>query len=134
MKIKEGPMRGLLACVFATTMFVRGADTGVPPRGVATDYPVHGSADSAVIAAHIVPANQVAKMFSPGISKQCIVVEISIYPQSGVPLDVQSSDFALRVGQRVGRADRPIDVAPWSERRDTGRRLPVDVIAETGVI
>ena len=100
------------------------ADTGVPPRDASTDYPAHGPADAATIAADIIPANQVAKMFSSEISKQYIVVEVAIYPESGVPFDVELSDFALRVGQRVGRADRPIDVAPWPERRDSARDCP----------
>jgi hypothetical protein len=129
-------MRGILACVVGSTILsiVAGAaDTGVPPRGDSTDYPVHGPADTATIAADIVPPNQVSKMFSVDISKQYIVVEVAIYPGNGVAFDVESVDFALRVGQRVGRADRPIDVAPWADRRDT-QRLPVDVTTETGVI
>jgi hypothetical protein len=130
-------MRGFLAGVFATmilSMAARAADTGVPLRGASTDYPVHERADAATIAADIIPPNQVAKMFSPDISKQYIVVEVAIYPEGGVPFDVKSADFALRVGQRVGHADRPVDVAPWYERRDPGGRLPVDVTVETGGI
>jgi hypothetical protein len=129
-------MRGILACVVGSTilsMVAIAADTGVPPRGAATDYPVHGPADTATIAAAVIPPNQVAKMFSSEIGKQYIVVEVAIYPANGVPFDVESVDFALRVGQRVGRTDRPIDVAPWAERRDSAR-LPVDVTTETGVV
>jgi hypothetical protein len=121
-------MRRFLICVFASTILsivASGADTGVPPRGASTDYPVHGSADATTIAAAIVPASQVSKMFSPEISKQYVVVEVAIYPGGGVPFDVESADFALRVGQRIGRADRPVDVAPWPERRGP---------SETGVI
>jgi hypothetical protein len=73
-------------------------------------------------------------MFSPEISKQYVVVEVAIYPGGGVPFDVESADFALRVGQRIGRADRPVDVAPWPERRGSEGRSPVDVTTETGVI
>jgi hypothetical protein len=129
-------MRGILACVVGSTilsMVAIAADTGVPPRSASTDYPVHGTAETATIAADVIPPNQVAKMFSSEIGKQYIVVEVAIYPGNGVPFDVESVDFALRVGQRVGRADRPIDVAPWAERRDSAR-LPVDVTTETGVI
>jgi hypothetical protein len=130
-------MRRLLACAFASailSMIASGADTGVPPRGASTDYPVHGSAAAATIAAAILAPNQVSKMFSPDISKRYIVVEIAIYPESGVPFDVESPDFALRVGQAIGRADRPLDVSPWPERRGPAGRLPVDVTTETGVI
>jgi hypothetical protein len=130
-------MGRVLTCVFASTILstvASGADTGVPPRAAGTDYPVHGSANAATIAAAIVPANQVSKMFSPEISQQYIVVEVAIYPVGGVPFDVESADFALRVGQRIGRANRPLDVSPWPERRNPAGRLPVDVTAETGVI
>ena len=128
-------MCGFLTCMFAVILSLAArADSGVPPRGSAKDYPVQGQADSATIAAAIVPANQVSKMFSSEISKQYVVVEVAIYPEGGVPFDVQSGDFALRVGQRVGRADRPIDVASWPERRDSSRPLPVDVTTEAGVI
>lgn len=123
-------MRGLLACVFAGAIFslvVRAADTGVPPRAASTDYPVHDRANAAVIAAAIIPTNQISKMFSPDIAKEYIVVEVAIYPDGGVPFDVQLSDFALRVGQRVGRADRPMDVVPWPERRSPAGRPPVSV-------
>ena len=78
-----------------------GADTGVPPRPVPKDYPVQVQAPAAKIAAAIIPANQVSKMFSPDISKDYIVVEVAIYPENGVPFDVESPDFALRVGQRL---------------------------------
>lgn len=127
-------MRVFLTCFVAmATTLARGADTGVPPRPASTDYPVNGRADNAVIAAAVIPSQQVAKMFSPDIDKRYVVVEVAIYPENGVPFDVQSADFALRVGQRVGRADPAIDVAPWPERRATPS-LPVDVTTETGVI
>jgi hypothetical protein len=129
-------MRRFSACVLAGTIFsfvVCAADTGVPPRAASSDYPVHDRADAAVIAAAIIPTNQVSKMFSPEIAKPYIVVEVAIYPEGGVPFDVESSDFALRVGQRVGRADRPIDVAPWPERRNPAGRPPVSVTTEAGV-
>jgi hypothetical protein len=120
-------MREFVTCVFATAMLARAGvppDTGVPPRDASTDYSAHGPAAAATIAADIIPANQVAKMFSSEISKDYIVVEVAIYPDNGVPFDVKLSDFALRVGQRVTRADQPIDVSPWQERRSPSRNLP----------
>ena len=126
-------MRGTLACIFGVAMIALASDPGVPPRAASTDYPVHGPAESATIAAAIVPPNQVSKMFSPDISKDYVVVEVAIYPESGVPFDAHSADFSLRVGERIGRADIPLDVAPWPERRTAGR-APVDVTTEVGVI
>jgi hypothetical protein len=125
-------MRFFLACLITCTALA--SDPGVPLRPSAKDYPVQGQAGTAKIAAAIVPPNQVSKMFSPDISKQYIVVEVAIYPETGVPFDAESSDFALRVGQRVGRADQPLDVAPWPENRRPAGSAPVDVTTETGVI
>lgn len=125
-------MRVVLTCLLVGVMF--GADTGVPPRPVPKDYPVQVQAPAAKIAAAIIPANQVSKMFSPDISKDYIVVEVAIYPENGVPFDVESPDFALRVGQRIGRADLPWDVARWPDRRPPVGRSPMDVTTEVGVI
>ena len=130
-------MRGILPSWGLCTMLwilARGADTAVAPRASSADYPVHGSAKATTIAAAIVPADRVGKMFSTGISKQYVVVEVAIYPEEGGALDVESSDFTLKVGRQVGHADRPLDVAPWPERHGPAVRLPVDVTVETGVI
>lgn len=123
---------GIFAALFLSKL-APGADPGVPPRAASTDYPVHAPADTATLAAMMIPPNQVDKMFSPEIAKRYIVVEVAIYPESGVPFEIHSADFALRVGERVTRADLPVDVAPWPERQ-LNRRLPVDVTTETGVI
>ena len=124
----------MLACIFGVAMIAHASDPGVPPRAASTDYPVHGPAESATIAAAIVPPNQVSKMFSPDISKDYIVLEVAIYPQNGVPFDAQSADFSLRVGQRIGRADSPLAVSPWPDRRAPGIHSPVDVTTEVGVV
>jgi len=123
----------MLACIFGVAMIAHASDPGVPPRAASTDYPVHGQAGTATIAAAIVPPNQVSKMFSPDINKDYIVVEVAIYPENGVPFDARSADFSLRVGQRIGRADTPLDVAPWPDRRVPAIHSPVDVTAEVGV-
>ncbi len=124
-------MRRFLTCVFAGTIFsfvVRAADTGVPPRAASTDYPAHDRADAAVLAATIIPTNQVSKMFSPEIAKQYLVVEVAIYPEGGVPFDVESSGFALRVGQRVGTYEHGDDPV-YGRRQGVGTYTGVAVEA-----
>jgi len=125
-------MRVFLACLAVSTIYA--ADSGVPLRPSPKDYPAQGQAASAKIAAAIIPANQVSKMFSPDISKDYIVVEIAIYPENGAPFDVESPDFALRIGQRIGRADLPWDVARWPDSRPPVGRSPVDVTTEVGIV
>lgn len=109
-----------------------GADTGVPPRPKGGEYLVHGNANATVIAAAIIPSDQVSKMFSSDLAKRYVVVEVAIYPGQGSPFDVRSSDFSLQVGRQIGYADRPTDVSPWPENPDTPARL-TDVTSETGV-
>jgi len=109
-----------------------GADTGVPPRPKVGESPVHGNANSTVIAAAIIPSDQVAKMFSSDLAKRYVVVEVAVYPGQDSPFDVESSDFSLRVGRQVGYADRPTEVSPWPENPGTPGR-PTDVTTETGV-
>ena len=110
-----------------------GADTGVPPRANSGEYPVHGNARTAVIAAAIIPSDQVAKMFSSDVAKRYVVVEVAVFPAQDSPFDVESSDFSLQVGRQVGYADRPTEVSPWPEGPGTPGRL-TDVTAESGVI
>jgi hypothetical protein len=108
-------------------------DAGVPPRVSSGDYPVHGSVKGAVIAAAIVPSDQVAKMFSSEIAKQSVVVEVAIYPENAQPFEVASSDFSVKMGRQLAYAERPQDVAPWRENRgQLGRET--DVTTQAGVI
>ncbi len=70
------------------------AQTGVPPRPATNEYPAHnGRAGAAVV-----PSAQVAKVFSPLIARDYIVVEFAIYPANGQRIDLQSLDFALNDG------------------------------------
>ena len=107
---------------------------GVPPRRNASDYPVHESAKTAVIAAAIVPADQVRKMFSSNIGDHYVVVEVAIYPQDGKSFDADSYDFALKTGDKIAHADSPADaVLPWGERKDPVDNKGVHVTEEAGV-
>ena len=128
-------MRIISSCVVAVLFFslAARAGDGLTPRPSSSDYAVQGQFDDARIAAAILAPKDVGKMFSSEIARDYIVVEVAVYPGAS-PFDVESADFALRVGQRFGRADRPIDVVPWPEKRDSASRLPVNVSAETGVV
>ncbi len=123
-------MRGILRY----TVIVTTLSAGVPPRASSVDYPVRGNAKIATIGAVLVPPDQVSKMFSAGISKQYIVLEVAIYPEDGQTFDVASSDFALKIGSQINRAEKPSDVAPWPDKHAVPGRVPVDVTTETGVV
>jgi len=111
-------------------------DSGIPPRPKPSDYPVHETAKNAVLAAAIVPPEQVRKMLTPDISKGYVVVEVAIYPEDGHSFDVDLLDFSLKVGNQIIHADKPRDVAmPWPEKTGplSSDRGPT-VTTETGVM
>jgi hypothetical protein len=111
-------------------------DTAVSPRPKPADYPVHESAKAAVIAASIVPPEQVKKIFSGDIAKQYVVVEVAVYPQDGKSMEVDLFDFELKAGEQIVRASEPRDFTtawPSAKNPSIGNRGP-NVTAETRVI
>ncbi len=124
----------LLAAFLATLAWAD--DSSVSPRPKPTDYPVHDSLKTAVLAAAIVPPEQVKKIFSAETAKTYVVVEVAVYPQAGSSLDVDLIDFALKSGDQVVRASEPRDIGtawPSAKNPSIGNRGP-NVTAETGVI
>src|SRR5262245_42817987 len=97
--------------------FVAIARDGISPRPSAADYPARQSAKNATLAAAVVPAEQVRKMFSDDVAKQYTVVEVAVYPVNGDAVDVDALDFSLKSGNTIVHAEKPRDVAmPWPEK------------------
>jgi hypothetical protein len=75
------------------------AETGVPPRPDSSEYPAHQPLrNGGVVAGVLLPAEKVAAIFSPDVSKHYVVVEIAVYPETGRSVDLQVLDFALKTG------------------------------------
>lgn len=106
---------------------------GVPPRPSAADYPVQQAVKSGTIAAAIMSADQVGKLFSTEIAKKYIVVEVAIYPAPGQSSDVEPLDFFLRVGDRTSHSELPPVGKPWPGSPPASTSSP-QVTTETGVI
>ena len=113
---------------------IQAGDTGLTPRGSPADYPVYQSTSNSTIAAVRVKSEQVAKTLSTGIDRNYVVVEVAIYPNDGATVDVQYSDFALRLaGQQETFPHTPKEASvPW--RENGGIKDRVQVTTETGVI
>jgi hypothetical protein len=128
-------MRAFWLAGLTMAALAAGDDSGLTPRGKPSDYPVHDTAKTAIIAAAIVPPDVVRKILTPDIGKGYVVVEVAIYPEDGHSFDVDLMDFSLKIGDQVIHADKPRDVAmPWPEKKTTlGDRGPA-VTTETGVI
>jgi hypothetical protein len=129
-------MRTIFLCLtfsIFSGLAAAGDPAGVPLRPLPSSYPARQSARTATIAAAIVPSDQAAKMFSPEIAEQYIVVEVAVYPESGHTVDVKPLLFTLRIGDRFSNAEQPGDVAPSapSPRPVVGRST--GVTTETGV-
>jgi len=123
----------LIPLVITLSLTAIASDQGVPPRASASDYDAHENTTGATLAAAIVPERQIQKLFSAEISRQYLIVEVAVYPQSST-FDVDWFDFGLKTGDTVAHVEKPHDVAnAWEENRRTPDK-PVTVTSETGVI
>ena len=125
----------LIPVLTTLTLLAWAADQGVPPRASASDYEAHQSTTSATLAASIIPARQIEKLFSAEIARQYVVLEVAVYPQNGQKFDVDWFDFGLKTGDTVAHVDKPRDVAAsiWPESKRPSDN-PVTVTSETGVV
>ena len=125
----------LIAVGFLGTL-VASAQDGVPARPTPSDYAVHESIKSAVVAAAVVPPAQVKKLFPGDAVKGYVVVEVAVYPQDGSTVLVDAFDFALKLGPDLLSHPRtPQEIASiWDEKNAPQPRHKVDVVTETGVV
>lgn len=126
-------LAGICAGLALSGGLVFAKDSGVPPRASASDYAAKHDLSAATLAASVVPAKQVEKLFSSRIAKDFVVVEVAVYPENGRNFDVDWFDFGLKTGDTVAHVEHPREVAmAWPEKTgDTNK--PVTVITDTGV-
>jgi hypothetical protein len=125
-----------IACFCFVALALTG-DTGTSVLPNASDYDAHQTIQGAPFGASILPAAQVARVFSSAVSKKYTVVEIAIYPQSNRGFEVVALDFALKTGPD----DRVYAVTPeqvaWQGKRAPAPSNPslngVHVVTEAGV-
>jgi hypothetical protein len=122
----------LLAFVF--NVLVCAGDRGLTPRARASDYQANQTTKDATLAASIVPARQIEKMFTAEIARHYIALEVAVYPQDGKTVNLGLLDFGLKIGDSVTYAERPRDIAaPWPDKT-TVPGGPVTVLTDTGVV
>jgi hypothetical protein len=109
---------------------------GVLPRHSSSDYPVHQAVNNATIAAALLPAAQVKKMFPGDVIKDYAVVEVAIYPADGARVEIDTYDFALKLGADEMTHPRiPQEIASiWNEDHAPKPGHKVDVVTEAGVV
>ena len=77
-----------------------GADLkGLRPRPDRTEYAVTMFNDLLGVAAELVPAEKVRKLFGSEVDSHYLVVEVGMYPRLKNPIEVRPSAFAIRVSR-----------------------------------
>jgi hypothetical protein len=75
------------------------ADTGMRPRGDARDYPAHAASNGVTIAAAVLSADDAKRVFGKDITRAgYLIMEVAVYPESGVSINLAGRDFILRAG------------------------------------
>jgi hypothetical protein len=113
--------KSFVVALAAGALLVRG-DTGIRPRASASDYPSHQNGEGVTLAAAIVPAEQVKKLFATDLNKLgYIVVEMAVYPDPDKNLEIASRDFMLRVNPEgtTIRAVKPSVIAGQLHKKET---------------
>jgi len=84
--------------LLTAAVLLAGDAPGIPPRAAA-EYAAHSSANGVTLAASVVPAERVKKLFSKDLDHAgYIVVEVAVIPESGTTADFGSDEFTLKVG------------------------------------
>lgn len=114
-------MKAIYIFALAGALLAGTGQDGIRPRGQASDYPAHETSDGVTVAAAVVPADQVRKLFATDLNKGgYIVVEVGIYPD-GKTADVSFRDFVLRAGSESTylRASDPRTIASVLRQKNT---------------
>jgi len=126
----------LIAVLFTAALVANAGDRGLVPRAPISDYPARHSTSTATLAADIVPAREIQRLFTSDIARHYIVLEVAIYPNAPNRADIDWSNFSAKIGATTVSPVKPADVVlPWSEKNKLpGRSSPVTVITSTEVV
>lgn len=100
---------------------------GIPVRSAPTDYATRNVVDGITVAATVVPPDQLRKLFSKDLNHEgYTVIEVAVYPASGVPLDVSPDEFTLRVGSTgaILTSRTPAQIAAGDKKTATSSNGP----------
>jgi hypothetical protein len=132
-----------IACFYFVTVILTSVaallagDTGTSVRPNASDYDAQQTIRDATIAASILPAAQVARLFSTAVARKYTVVEIAVYPQSGRGFDVAAIDFALKTGPDDRIYALTAEQVAWQGKRAPDPSNPslsgIRVVTEAGI-
>ena len=127
-------MRNALAIGFITSLIgVASAGQGLPARSDADQYTAKAETSALVVAAAVIPPDQVRNEFATPLVPRHQVMEVAIYPRKGSVVDVATLDFALRVGGRLIRPADPRTIASLNQKRGRARSRDVILYPSVGM-
>lgn len=106
---------------------------GLPPRSDADQYTAKGDASALVVAAAVIPPDQVRNEFATPLVPRYQVLEVAMYPRKGSVVDVATLDFALRVDGRFIRPADPRTIAALNQKRGRARSRDVILYPSVGM-
>ena len=78
------------------------AQVGLAPRPNAADYPVQAPSKGAVLAAALLPPDQIKRIFGADVDRGgYLVLEVAIYPDEGRQPVMTTADFVLQAGSNA---------------------------------
>jgi hypothetical protein len=89
---------------------------GISPRPNPSDYAQYSDKKQFVLGASSLPKKAILQSFSTDLTKNYIVVEIGLYPQSGAQIEANRRSFILKEASGVG-VIRPLDPQSLSKVR-----------------
>ena len=116
----------LLACSLA-------AGNGLPARSQVSDYPAKAEAAKFVLAADVIPPEQVRNEFSTTLVPKYQVLEVALYPSKGATVDVELLDFGIRVDGRLIRPASSRTIAAMIQKKAKEGRRDIALYPGVGV-
>jgi hypothetical protein len=111
---------GIMLALSATLLI---AGQGTVPLRVATAYQAHVEVGGIAIGASLLRDLEVKQRFITDLGRDFLVVEVAIYPKSGVEMQVQADQFGLRINdERVSRPENPKVIAAYLQKAESSKK------------
>lgn len=107
---------------------------GTVPRAEASRYPASAQEGQLKVGARLLSAEQIRRTFATDLNRHHLVVEVSLYPESGIPIEVSRTHFALRAAgsDAASKPSNPRAVAAMTLQR-SGEGRDVTLYPQVGI-
>ncbi|HEX2521630.1 MAG TPA: hypothetical protein VHP35_05840, partial [Terriglobia bacterium] len=124
---------GLMLALYAPRLWASDLN-GTEPRAEASRYPASAQQGQVSIGAQWVTAEQTRRALAMELHQSVLVVEVAIFPGTGVPINISRSDFAVRStgSEKASKPLYPRSVALTAER-PSGSGVDTDAYERVGI-